>query len=113
MEKKVSQKSSISYEEGIRELNAIIAELDSGNVSVDVLADRFKRAVEIVQELSKKIAEAKLQIEQLTPKLEAILSKESSDEGLSVFTLNDEQISGSSDLEQDLFEEDEYGEEPF
>ena len=45
----------LGYAEASEELDAIIAELDRGVVDVDLLEVRLRRAVEIVEELDRRI----------------------------------------------------------
>ena len=62
----------LSYAEATAELDAIIAELDQGQVDVDRLAERFRRATELVEELDRRIRATRRQVEGLTPRLEAV-----------------------------------------
>ncbi|MGH9297114.1 MAG: hypothetical protein ACRDZP_03965, partial [Acidimicrobiales bacterium] len=47
--------TDLGYSDAAAELDGIIAELDRGVVDVDVLEDRLCRAVEIVEELDRRI----------------------------------------------------------
>ena len=62
----------LSYAEATAELDAIIAELDQGQVDVDRLAERFRRATELVEELDRRIRATRRQVEGLAPRLEAV-----------------------------------------
>ena len=53
----------------------IIKSLDQGLVDVDVLEARFRRAIEIVEELDQRIRGAKERVEALLPRLDAIGSQ--------------------------------------
>jgi exodeoxyribonuclease VII small subunit len=110
----------LSYEQAVSELNAIIEEFDSGNVSVDLLAEKFERAVEILQELSQRINNAKMQIQELSPKVEEILKKEGAEQNISPVRSNKKNNNEPQLIDEDLFEEMEdedteydFDEEPF
>ena len=64
--------AQLSYAEATAELDAIIAELDQGQVDVDRLAERFRRATELVEELDRRIRATRRQVESLAPRLEAV-----------------------------------------
>jgi exodeoxyribonuclease VII small subunit len=64
--------AEISYAEASAELDRIIRELDQGLVDVDVLEVRFRRAIEIVEELDKRIRGARERVDALMPRLEAV-----------------------------------------
>lgn len=60
----------LGYSEAVEELDEIIAELDRGVVDVDILEDRLCRAVEIVEELDRRIKGAKERVSAILPRLE-------------------------------------------
>jgi len=62
----------LGYSEAAEELDAIISELDRGVVDVDVLEERLCRAVEIVEELDRRIRGARERVSTILPRLEAI-----------------------------------------
>jgi exodeoxyribonuclease VII small subunit len=64
--------AELGYAEASAELEAIIAELDQGLVDVDHLEVRFRRAIEIVEELDRRIHRARDQVDALLPRLGAI-----------------------------------------
>ncbi|HLI15793.1 MAG TPA: exodeoxyribonuclease VII small subunit [Acidimicrobiales bacterium] len=64
--------SELSYRDAAAELDGIIGELDNGVVDVDVLEVRFQRAVEIVEELDRRIRGARARVDALLPRLEGI-----------------------------------------
>jgi len=51
--------AKLSYAQAGDELDHIIHELDEGLVDVDVLEDRFRRAIDIVEELDRRIRGAR------------------------------------------------------
>jgi len=65
--------ADVSYAEATAELDAIIAEFDQGQVDVDRLAERFRRATELVEELDRRIRVNRRQVEALSPRLDAVV----------------------------------------
>jgi exodeoxyribonuclease VII small subunit len=63
----------MGYAEAAAELDAIIAELDQGQVDLDVLADRFQRATDLIEELNRRIKVTRAKVDELAPRLDAIL----------------------------------------
>jgi exodeoxyribonuclease VII small subunit len=63
--------SDLGYTEAAEELDRIISELDRGVVDIDVLEDRLSRAVEIVEELDRRIKGARERVNTILPRLEA------------------------------------------
>jgi len=59
------------YAEALAELETILAELERSNVDVDVLAERVKRAVELIGFCRARIGNARMQIEQVVADLGA------------------------------------------
>ena len=62
----------LGYAEASAALDAIIAELDNGLVDVDLLESRFRRAIDIVEELDRRIRGARERVDALLPRLGAI-----------------------------------------
>jgi exonuclease VII small subunit len=62
----------LGYAAASAELDAIIGELDQGLMDVDLLDVRFRRAIEIVEELDRRIRGARERVAELAPRLEAI-----------------------------------------
>lgn len=60
----------LSYAAAAAELDEIIRELDQGLIDVDVLEARFRRAIEIVEELDRRIHGARQRVDELMPRLE-------------------------------------------
>ena len=54
-EKKVSQE--ISFEEKIKKLEAIVSELESGEVALEVAIDKYTEAMKLSKECSDKLTE--------------------------------------------------------
>jgi hypothetical protein len=68
----VTPVGELGYAQASAELDAIIAELDQGLVDVDILEVRFKRAIEIVEELDRRIRSTREHVAALAPRLEAV-----------------------------------------
>jgi exodeoxyribonuclease VII small subunit len=64
--------AQLPYAEAVAELDAILAELDQGQVDVDRLAERFQRATELVEDLDRRIRATRRQVESLAPRLDAV-----------------------------------------
>ena len=64
--------ADLGYAAASDELDAIIAELEGGVVDVDLLEVRLRRAVEIVEELDRRIRGARERVGSLLPRLEAV-----------------------------------------
>lgn len=61
--------SGLSYAAAMEELDAIVQALDEGSLDVDNLAGRFQRAVDIVEELDRRIMANRAKIDELAPRL--------------------------------------------
>ena len=64
--------TELGYGEAAAELDSIIAELDQGLIAVDLLESRFRRAIEIVEELDHRIRSARVRVDELMPRLDAL-----------------------------------------
>ncbi len=64
--------SQLSFGDGMNEVDRIIEDLNSGNIDIDNLAERFQRAIDVVEELDKRIKSAKTKIDDLTPRLQNV-----------------------------------------
>lgn len=73
--------SGLGYSEAAAELDEIIAELDRGVVDVDLLEDRLCRAVEIVEELDRRIKGARERVATILPRLESVVGPEGENGG--------------------------------
>lgn len=62
----------LGYTQAAEELDRIINELDRGVVDIDVLEGRLSRAVEIVEELDRRIRGARERVNTILPRLEAV-----------------------------------------
>jgi exodeoxyribonuclease VII small subunit len=68
--------ADLSYSDAGAELDAIIAEFETGVVDVDRLVDQLERATEIVDELDRRLRRTRMRVEELVPRLEAIGQEE-------------------------------------
>ncbi|MCU1489334.1 MAG: hypothetical protein JWM85_739 [Acidimicrobiaceae bacterium] len=68
--------AELGYAEASAELDLIVRELDQGLVDVDVLETRFRRAIEIVEELDRRIRGARERVDALMPRLDALSDEE-------------------------------------
>ena len=62
----------LAYAQASAELERIVGELDAGLVDVDLLEVRFRRAIEIVEELDRRIRGARERVDALMPRLNAL-----------------------------------------
>jgi exodeoxyribonuclease VII small subunit len=72
--------SELTYVEATQELDQIIGQLDQGLVDLDELDIAFQRAVEIVEELDRRIKGARERVDALLPRLAALGDLESVEE---------------------------------
>jgi exodeoxyribonuclease VII small subunit len=56
----------------VEELEAILAELDGDEVDVDVLADRVRRAADLVQLCRRRLDAARVEVTRIVADLEAV-----------------------------------------
>lgn len=63
--------AEIGYSTALEELDVILAELDAGDVDIDRLADRVRRAAQLILVCRERISGARLQIETAIADLEA------------------------------------------
>lgn len=68
--KKTPKGDEIGYEAALAELEEILEDIEGTDVDVDVLAERVKRAAELVKVCRDRIAAAKLHVEQVVADVE-------------------------------------------
>ena len=66
MAKKVQQQPPKSFEEGMRELEAILSEMENGQVGLEDSLVRYERGAFLIQHCRSVLSAAQTQIEQLT-----------------------------------------------
>lgn len=64
--------AELTYEEAMTELDAILTELDRGQVDVDGLTARLARGVELIEDLDARIRRARDDLDRLAPRLDAL-----------------------------------------
>lgn len=72
--------ADLSYADAAAELDDIVAELDEGRVDVDILEGRFRRAIEIVEELDRRIRGVRERVDELMPRLAALGEEDEEEE---------------------------------
>jgi exodeoxyribonuclease VII small subunit len=65
--------AALGYADAAAELDTIIRELDQGLIDVDLLESRFRRAIEIVEELDRRIHGARQRVDELLPRLTRVV----------------------------------------
>jgi exodeoxyribonuclease VII small subunit len=68
--------ADLGYAEAASELDGIIRELDQGLVDVDRLEARFRRAIDLVEELDRRIHSVRERVHALIPRLDAIAGEQ-------------------------------------
>jgi exodeoxyribonuclease VII small subunit len=63
--------TEIGYGEAMRELEAILDEIEADDVDVDVLAAKVRRAADLVQLCRRRIDDTQVQVEQIVSGLDA------------------------------------------
>lgn len=61
----------IAYSDAVTELEQILAGLDNDEIDVDVLAERVRRAAELIRLCRERITGARLEVERVVLELEA------------------------------------------
>ncbi len=65
----------MSYTEASAELDRIVGFFEGREVDVDQLVGRLVRATAIIEELDKRLRQTRMQVEQLVPRLTAVLEE--------------------------------------
>ncbi|MDG2255022.1 MAG: exodeoxyribonuclease VII small subunit, partial [Opitutaceae bacterium] len=60
--------NNLSFEEGLDKLEAIVEEMESGDLKLDALVDRYEEGSKLLVQCDKKISEAEMKIEILRNK---------------------------------------------
>jgi exodeoxyribonuclease VII small subunit len=63
---------ALGYADAVEELEAILAELDGDEVDVDVLAERVRRAADLVQLCRRRLDAARVEVTRIVADLEAV-----------------------------------------
>lgn len=67
---KDQQAEQISYQEAVSELESILEEIEEGNTDIDVLSDRVKRALFLIQLCKTKLRKTDEEVRKLLSDLE-------------------------------------------
>jgi exodeoxyribonuclease VII small subunit len=62
--------NKISYTEAFRELQSIVGEIEAGEISVDQLADKVKRAAFLIKICKEKLTSTEADVNQILKELE-------------------------------------------
>jgi exodeoxyribonuclease VII small subunit len=73
--------AELGYADAAAELDTIIRELEQGLIDVDLLESRFRRAIEIVEELDRRIHGARQRVDELLPRLSRVVDGEAGSNG--------------------------------
>ncbi|MFL3659389.1 MAG: exodeoxyribonuclease VII small subunit [Opitutales bacterium] len=65
---KTENNNNLSFEEGLDKLEAIVEEMESGDLKLDALVDRYEEGSKLLVQCDKKISEAEMKIEILRNK---------------------------------------------
>ena len=63
--------AQLSYQQAADELDAIVDGLDVGSVDIDTLSEQFQRAIDLIEELDRRITTTRSKVDRLSPRLEA------------------------------------------
>ncbi|MGK7397635.1 MAG: exodeoxyribonuclease VII small subunit [Candidatus Cyclobacteriaceae bacterium M3_2C_046] len=63
--------SEISYTEAFEELQAIVTEIDQGEITVDVLSQKVKRAAELIKVCKNKLSTTEEDVNQILKELDS------------------------------------------
>ena len=61
----------LAYTEAVDELERILAELEGDQVDIDVLGNQVRRAAELIRLCRRRVAAARMEVEQVVTDLEA------------------------------------------
>lgn len=75
-EKKIKKGNSPSYAEASVELEAILQEIESGEIDLDVLSEKVERAAALLTICRKKLAATETQVKKVTAEMATELTDE-------------------------------------
>jgi exodeoxyribonuclease VII small subunit len=64
------EKQELSYEQAYQELQTIIKEMENNDISIDVLADKIKRALELINLCKDKITKIEVDVDKIVKIIE-------------------------------------------
>lgn len=77
----MSELSELTWEEASRELDGIVAFLESSEVDVDQLVEQLQRAAALVEELDRRLVATRTQVDELLPRLQRAAERVDPDTG--------------------------------
>ena len=80
--KKSTQAAPAGYAEAMREVESILAELDSSSIDVDVLATKVERASFLITWCNERITAAQLTVDTLVADIEFDIDEDTDDDNL-------------------------------
>lgn len=63
------KEKQVSYDKAFEELRQIISEMESGDISVDLLSEKVKRAAELIQLCKNKLTSTENDVQQILKEL--------------------------------------------
>lgn len=69
-------KDKISYTEAFEELQTIVSEIEQGEISVDELSEKVKRATELIKICKKKLTTTEEDVNKILTELDAAAKEE-------------------------------------
>jgi exodeoxyribonuclease VII small subunit len=76
MAKSEKQTEAIDFEKALAELEAIVKQLEAGNLALEKSLQLFERGVQLARGCKEKLAEAELKVSQLVKDKEGLFSEE-------------------------------------
>ena len=70
MTKKINMKEKINYSDAFEELQAIVSEIEKGEISVDELSEKVKKAAYLITICKSKLATTEEDVNQILKELE-------------------------------------------
>jgi exodeoxyribonuclease VII small subunit len=104
--KKSQPQEPAGYAEAMREVEAILAELDSNTIDVDVLSTKVERASYLISWCNERISAAQMTVDNLVADL-AIEDDEDVDDDLDEDEFDDDNFDEDDDDDEDYDEDDE------
>lgn len=73
-------KREMNYKEAFDELQQIVSELETGNIGIDELSDKVKRAAQLVTFCRKKLMATELDVQQILQELDRLDNNKETDQ---------------------------------
>jgi len=80
MKKSDGPGKGVDFEKALEELEAIVKQLDEGNLSLERSVELFQRGVELARLCKQRLDEAELKVSKLVKEKDGLFSEESFDE---------------------------------